>query len=218
MAKVPKPQELVDNLLKTPNLLRGDVPEKHWTEIPVEFKPGNFCYAGKSKIVDYHGFPNAREWSPADEDWKLPDNWEETILEGFRDRLKRFRSFKVFMDICVRCGACADKCHFFIGGGDPKNPDVKRKSAERTFMPAARAGIYKTPGNPDPFKGDEIGWARVSGNTLSVYLARIRDDGRYEIQRYDRTLSDLGMQLEFTRLRDGEKVRVVKGRAVKTGK
>ena len=23
------------------------------------------------------------------------------------------------MDVCVRCGACADKCHFFIGGGDP---------------------------------------------------------------------------------------------------
>ena len=30
------------------------------------------------------------------------------------------------MDICVRCGACADKCHFFIGSGDPKNMPVLR--------------------------------------------------------------------------------------------
>ena len=104
------------------------------------------------------------------------------------------------------------------GGGDPKKPDVKRKSSERTFMPAARPGIYKTPGDPDPFKGDEVGWARISGNTLSVYLMMIRDDGRYEIQRYDRTLSDLGMQLQFTRVRDGDQVRIVKGRAVKTAR
>ena len=25
------------------------------------------------------------------------------------------------MDICVRCTRCADKCHFYIGSGDPKN-------------------------------------------------------------------------------------------------
>jgi Fe-S oxidoreductase len=142
MAKVPKPQELVDNLLKTPNLLRGDAPEKHWTEIPVEFKPGNFCYAGKPKIVDYHGFPNVREWTPAEEDWKLPDNWEEIILDGFRDRLKRFRSFKVFMDICVRCGACADKCHFFLGSGDPKNMPVLRAELMRSIY----RGEFKTAG------------------------------------------------------------------------
>ena len=132
-----------------------------------------------------------------------------------------FRTTARDFDVTIRPAGAGFKVAWtsiIRGGGDPKRPDVKRKSAERTFMPAARAGIYRTPGNPDPFKGDEIGWARVSGNTLSVYLARIRDDGRYEIQRYDRTLSDLGMQLEFTRLRDGEKVRVVKGRAVKTGK
>jgi Fe-S oxidoreductase len=36
------------------------------------------------------------------------------------------------MDICVRCGACADKCHFFIGTGDPKNMPVLRAELLRS--------------------------------------------------------------------------------------
>ncbi len=43
-----------------------------------------------------------------------------------RERLDKFRSFRLFMDICVRCGACADKCHFYLGSGDPKNMPVLR--------------------------------------------------------------------------------------------
>jgi len=53
----------------------------------------------------------------AEGDWKLPENWKETVLEGMKDRLKRYRSLAALLDICVRCGACADKCHFFIGSG-----------------------------------------------------------------------------------------------------
>jgi Fe-S oxidoreductase len=36
------------------------------------------------------------------------------------------------MDICVRCGACSDKCHFFIGSGDPKNMPVLRAELIRS--------------------------------------------------------------------------------------
>ena len=50
---------------------------------------------------------------PLDDDWQLPENWQQILHEGFKERLERFRSIKIFMDICVRCGACADKCHFF---------------------------------------------------------------------------------------------------------
>jgi Fe-S oxidoreductase len=133
MAKVPKPNEIVDSLVKTPGLLTGEAPEKEWMEAPVEFKPGNFCYPGKAKIVEYHGFPNAREWKVPEEDWKLPDNWKEIILKGFKERLEKFRSLKVFMDICVRCGACADKCHFFLGSADPKNMPVLRAELMRSI-------------------------------------------------------------------------------------
>jgi Fe-S oxidoreductase len=50
-----------------------------------------------------------------------------------RERLSKYRTFKIFMDICVRCGACADKCHFFIGGGDPKNMPVLRAELLRSI-------------------------------------------------------------------------------------
>ncbi|MBW1799903.1 MAG: (Fe-S)-binding protein, partial [Deltaproteobacteria bacterium] len=97
-----------------------------------EIKPGIYCYGSKPATLEYVGMPNPREWSPVDEDWKLPDNWKEIILEGLRERLEKFRSLKIFMDICVRCGACADKCHFFIGGGDPKNMPVLRAELLRS--------------------------------------------------------------------------------------
>ena len=46
----------------------------------------------------------------------------------------------------------------------------------------------------------------------------IDDNGAYQLQRYERALSGLGMALTFTRLRDGEEVRTAKGRLVKTAK
>ena len=88
-------------------------PKTGWMETPVDIRPGIACYAAKPNNLEYVGLPNPREWNPLEEDWKLPENWQEIVLEGLRERLDRFRSLKIFMDICVRCGACADKCHFF---------------------------------------------------------------------------------------------------------
>jgi Fe-S oxidoreductase len=101
-------------------------------ETPVEFKPGMFCHGSKPKSLETLGFPNPRDWRPADADWKLPENWKEIILEGMAERLQKYRSFRLFLDICVRCGACADKCHFFIGTGDPKNMPVLRAELIRS--------------------------------------------------------------------------------------
>jgi Fe-S oxidoreductase len=53
-------------------------------------------------------------------------------MQGMKERLEKYRSFRLFMDICVRCGACADKCHFFIGSGDPKNMPVLRAELIRS--------------------------------------------------------------------------------------
>ncbi len=120
-----KPDELLSKLDPTP-------PKTGWMDTPVQIRKGMYCYASNPKSVEYVGLPNARAWNPLDDDWKLPENWEEIIFKGFRERLDRFRSFKVFMDICVRCGACADKCHFFIGTGDPKNMPVLRAELLRS--------------------------------------------------------------------------------------
>ncbi len=107
-------------------------PKKGWMETPAEFRPGNWCYPSKPSALQTLGLPNPREWMPTDDDWKLPDNWKEIIIDGLKERLDKYRSLKIFMDICVRCGACADKCHFYLGSGDPKNMPVLRAELLRS--------------------------------------------------------------------------------------
>ena len=123
---------------KTPQeLIQIDLapPAADWRDPKIDFEArrGTWSYPGVAKNLEYMGFPNPREWSPTDGDWKLPTNWKQTILEGIRERLLKYRSFQIFMDTCVRCGACADKCHFFIGSGDPKNMPVLRSELLRSI-------------------------------------------------------------------------------------
>lgn len=108
-------------------------PAKSWMEPTIKFTKGTYCYPAALKHEKYLELPNPREWQPGDADWKLPKDWKEIVLKGMKDRLKRYRSFKLFLDICVRCGACSDKCHFFIGSGDPKNMPVLRTELLRSI-------------------------------------------------------------------------------------
>ena len=122
---IPKPEQLAQ--------IDYRPPRKDWRDPSVEFRKGVFCYSAAPKNLEYLGLPNPRKWQPYDEDWKLPPNWQQIILEGMRERLEKYRSFRLFMDICVRCGACADKCHFYIGSGDPKNMPVLRAELIRSI-------------------------------------------------------------------------------------
>jgi Fe-S oxidoreductase len=108
-------------------------PNTAWMDTPVDFRRGTYIYSGKAKNLKILDLPNPRDWAVTDDDWKLPEDWKRTVLEGMAERLKKYRSFKLFMDICVRCGACADKCHFFIGSGDPKNMPVLRAELLRSI-------------------------------------------------------------------------------------
>ncbi|NMC48924.1 MAG: (Fe-S)-binding protein, partial [Desulfovibrio sp.] len=78
MASFPPPEELIK--------INYSTPPKSWMDVPPEFKPGNFSYPAKPDILKYLNFPNPRNWSPTDDDWKLPENWKEIITEGFRER------------------------------------------------------------------------------------------------------------------------------------
>ncbi len=139
----PKPDQLVTSIDFTP-------PKTGWMDTPTIIKPGTFCWGAKGKNLATVEFPNARDWNPSDQDWKLPENWQEIFLKGMEDLLGKYRSFKVFMDICVRCGACADKCHFFIGSGDPKNMPVGRaellRSVYRKYFTASGKMLGKVAG------------------------------------------------------------------------
>jgi len=133
-----KVAQMKEKVVKEPSLMTGAVPAKDWWDVEAVFKPGNYCYPAKKSIVEYHNknlpgvFGEPRDWDPESDDWKLPENWKEIIINGLKERLDKFRSLKIFMDCCVRCGACADKCHFFLGTGDPKNMPVLRAELLRS--------------------------------------------------------------------------------------
>jgi len=125
---------MADEKLKPEELLGIDYtpPKKSWEDTAVEFRKGTFSHTPPGRHLEYLGLPNPRDWRPQDQDWKLPENWEDIIIKGMKERLNKNRSFQLFLDICVRCGACADKCHFFIGSGDPKNMPVLRTELLRS--------------------------------------------------------------------------------------
>ncbi|MGK7345555.1 MAG: sulfate reduction electron transfer complex DsrMKJOP subunit DsrK [Candidatus Nitrospinota bacterium M3_3B_026] len=62
---------------------------------------------------------------------KLVDNWQEAAVEKMGELLGKYKSLRLFLDICVKCGSCADKCHYYIGTGDPNNMPVARQELLR---------------------------------------------------------------------------------------
>jgi hypothetical protein len=98
-------------------------------------------------------------------------------------------------------------------GGDPEDPELERESSALTFYETDRPGVYEADDSGNPLDGYVMSWARLHGQTLSVYQMGIVEDGGYEVASYDRTLTGPGsMDLHFRRLRDGEPVRAVNGR------
>lgn len=67
----------------------------------------------------------------------------------------------------------------------------------------------------DPLKGEPYVWARITGSTLTVYSLHITADGSYEMQVYNRTLSEQGLKVKFTRFSEGEPMKVITGTLAK---
>ncbi|MCK5718755.1 MAG: (Fe-S)-binding protein [Thiomargarita sp.] len=62
---------------------------------------------------------------------ELVDNWQQVALDKMGELLTKYRSLRVYLDTCVKCGSCTDKCHYFIGTNDPKNMPVARQDLLR---------------------------------------------------------------------------------------
>ncbi|MEE9333138.1 MAG: (Fe-S)-binding protein [Granulosicoccaceae bacterium] len=62
---------------------------------------------------------------------ELVDNWQEVAIDKLGELTKKYRGLQVYLDSCVKCGACTDKCHYFLGTGDPKNMPVARQDLLR---------------------------------------------------------------------------------------
>ena len=66
------------------------------------------------------GFPDA-----------LVEDWHDKAIARLGELVNNSRALRVYLDSCVKCGACTDKCHYFLGTGDPKNMPVARQDLLR---------------------------------------------------------------------------------------
>ncbi|MGB5200322.1 MAG: (Fe-S)-binding protein [Sedimenticolaceae bacterium] len=62
---------------------------------------------------------------------ELPEDWHDKAIDAMGDLLGKYRSLRVYLDSCVKCGACTDKCHYYLGTQDPKNMPVGRQDLLR---------------------------------------------------------------------------------------
>ncbi len=63
---------------------------------------------------------------------ELLPGWEKVAVDKLGELASESRALRVFLDACVKCGACTDKCHYFLGTGDPKNMPVARQDLLRS--------------------------------------------------------------------------------------
>ncbi|WP_298921541.1 hypothetical protein [uncultured Roseobacter sp.] len=98
------------------------------------------------------------------------------------------------------------------------NGTAKEKSYSIEFVPSDRGDVYASAmkrnvfGHDvqlDPMKGEPYVWSRINGDTLSVYSLFVAEDGGYEIQQFNRTLAEGGLQLDYQSVRNGEIQRTV---------
>lgn len=91
-----------------------------------------------------------------------------------------------------------------------------RSAVPHLYEPMLRESMFARRRDPDLLAGDTLAWASVRGRTLGVYAMDVLPDGHYELRVYERTLTDLGMDLKFTRYRDGVIVRELTGALART--
>jgi Fe-S oxidoreductase len=103
-----------------------EIPETHEFPVIPTVMEGVMSHSApflaKAEFQQQLGFPG---------DGQLIDGWKDVFIEKLGDMLGKYRSLQVFMDICVKCGACTDKCHYFLGTGDANNMPVARQDLLR---------------------------------------------------------------------------------------
>ncbi|NOD63252.1 MULTISPECIES: hypothetical protein [unclassified Ruegeria] len=95
---------------------------------------------------------------------------------------------------------------------------VKEQKFSIDFVPSGRGDLFSAAmkrnvfGHEvplDPMKGEPFVWGRIVGDTMTVFSLFIDQDGGYELQQFDRTLAEGGLNLSFSRFIDGVKSRSV---------
>lgn len=98
------------------------------------------------------------------------------------------------------------------------NGSINEKDYLIEFVPSERDGVFAAAmkrnvfGHEvqlDPMKGEPFVWARIQDATLSVFSLFVDEAGDYELQQFDRSLTEDGLLLDFKAVRNGETTRSV---------
>jgi hypothetical protein len=102
-------------------------------------------------------------------------------------------------------------------GQDANSQNVKREEQRLEFVPGGHSGTYRAAA-PDSKVGGAFTWATVSGQSLTISQMAVDEAGGIELQTYERTLTDLGMTLEASRVRNAEQLLFLRGRMIKVSR
>jgi hypothetical protein len=94
--------------------------------------------------------------------------------------------------------------------GDELPKEADTKTYVQTFRATDKPNVYRDITSGDVNLNADASWAVVSGNTLSIVQVSVAPDGNYFVTHYDRTLTDKGMDVHFTRFENSRIVRAVR--------
>lgn len=94
--------------------------------------------------------------------------------------------------------------------GDQIPREADTKTYVQTFRATDKPNIYRDITSGDLNNGADTSWAVITGSTLSVVQVSVGPDGSYFVSHYDRTLTEKGMDVHFTRFENSRIVRAVR--------
>ena len=107
---------MADKKFETPELREYPIIPKLQKDVMAHSQP----FIAKDSHNEPLGFPG-----------ELVEDWHDVAIKKMGDLQSKYRGLQVYLDSCVKCGACTDKCHYYVGTTDPKN------------MPVARQDLYR---------------------------------------------------------------------------
>ena len=83
------------------------------------------------------------------------------------------------------------------------------------YLENARRSLFERRRDTNVVEGDPMRWARIDDGRLGVFSLVVLDDGSYQLQSYERILTEAGLDIEFSRVDDGIVTRSIIGRTVR---
>lgn len=94
--------------------------------------------------------------------------------------------------------------------GDELPDKADTKTYTQTFRATDKPNVYRDITSGDINLNQDASWATISGDTLSIVQVSVGSDGGYFVTHYDRTLTEKGMDVRFTRFENSRIVRAVR--------